>query len=150
MYAEILKDLRISKNLLQKDLAKILGINEITYTHYESECFIMPLKYLIQLCNYYHVSMDYMFGFVSKKELVFDNILIDKILIGKRLKEWRKSNKITQVKLADVLKTNQSSIAMYERGSNLVSTFYLYAICKTFNVSADYLLGRTDNPINIT
>ncbi len=147
MYAETLKELRINKNLLQKDIAKVLGINEITYTHYESECFIMPLKYLIKLCNYYHVSMDYMFGLTSKKELTFEKINNDKVLIGKRLKDWRKSNKITQEKLAEILKTTQSSIAMYERGSNLVSTFYLYAICKTYKVSADYLLGKVDESI---
>ncbi len=144
MYAETLKELRTNKKLLQKDIARILNIKEITYTHYESECFIMPLKYLIKLCNYYHVSMDYMFGFTSKKEYIFEDIIINKILIGNRLKEWRKSNKITQTNLAEILKTNQSSIAMYERGSNLISTFYLYAICKTYKVSADYLLGKTN------
>ncbi len=144
MYAEILKNLRLKNNLLQKDMAKILGISEITYTHYESECFIMPMKYLISICNYFHVYMDYLFGFGKEHEKIYNNITLDKVLIGKKLKEWRKENKITQMELAKILKTNQSSIAMYERGSNLVSTFYLYAICKTYKVSADYLLGRID------
>ena len=44
MYKDRLKTLRLEKGLLQKDLANIINISEISYTHYESEYFIMPLK----------------------------------------------------------------------------------------------------------
>ncbi len=30
----------------------------------------------------------------------------------------------------------------------MISTSYLYAICFKYNISADYLLGRTNSPEN--
>ena len=65
---------------------------------------------------------------------------------GKRLKEFRKENKITQTKLANFLTTSFSNVSAYERSINIISTTYLYAICKKYNISADYLLGKIDNP----
>ena len=58
----------------------------------------------------------------------------------------RNKNKLTQSKLAEILNTNQSVIANYERGRTPVATPFLYTICKKYNISADYLLGKTDSP----
>ena len=69
---------------------------------------------------------------------------IEPKLMGKRLKEFRKNNKITQEKLALILNTTQSVIAGYESGRYLIATPFLYMICKKYNISADYLLGRID------
>ena len=139
-----LKELRLDNELLQKDLAKILNISEITYTHYESEYYIMPLKYLIILCDYFNASLDYIFSFTNEKN--YNNIIANYNLnnIKVRLKEFRKENKITQKKLAEMLNTTFSTISSYECGINIISTNYLYTICQKYNISADYLLGRTD------
>ena len=141
-----LKELRLDNELLQKDLAKILNISEITYTHYESEYYIMPLKYLIILCDYFNASLDYIFSFTNEKN--YNNIIANYNLndIKIRLKEFRKENKITQEILANDLNTNRSVIANYERGRTLIATPFLYTICKKYNISADYLLGRVDEP----
>ena len=145
MYSKRLKVIRIENNLLQKDLAKIINVSEITYTHYESEYYIMPLKYLIILSDYFNVSLDYIFEFTSdNKKTHFKNIEFKKM--GMRLKEFRKENDIIQDVLAQVLNTNRSVIANYERGRTLIATPFLYTICKTYKISADYLLGRIDNP----
>ena len=71
---------------------------------------------------------------------------IDPIKVGQRLKEFHKENKITQVKLANMLNTVQPVIANYEKGKYLISIPFLYTICKKYNISADYLLGKIDNP----
>ena len=74
------------------------------------------------------------------------NCEINKIESGLRLKTFRKEWNITQTKLADFLNTSFSNVSAYERGVNILSTTYLYAICKKYNISADYLLGKIDNP----
>ena len=74
------------------------------------------------------------------------NLNIDIHKIGQNLKEFRKENKITQLKLAQTLNTNQSVIANYERGRTVIATPFLYAICTKYNISADYLLGKIDSP----
>ncbi len=144
MYKNRLKELRVSNNLLQKDLAKILDISEISYTHYESEYYLMPIKYLVILVNFFNVSLDYIFGFTNEKN--YKNIIkeVDIKQAGLRLKQFRKEYKLTQEKLAKDLNTNRSVLANYERGRTLISTPFLYTICNKYKVSADYLLGRRD------
>ena len=63
-----------------------------------------------------------------------------------RLKELRKNRKISQIKLAMELNLSQNSISRYETGEREADYDTLVAIADYFNVSVDYLLGRTDNP----
>lgn len=63
-----------------------------------------------------------------------------------RLKELRKSRKISQLKLAIDLNMNQNSISRYETGERECDYATLILIADYFDVSIDYLLERTDNP----
>ena len=63
-----------------------------------------------------------------------------------RLKELRKSKKITQLTLALKLKTNQNTISRYESGERAPGINEIIEIADYFDVSVDYLLGVTDNP----
>ena len=77
------------------------------------------------------------------------NILCKEIneeLSQERLKAFRKNRKITQQKLAKILQTTHSVIGGYERGRNIIATPFLYTICQKYNLSADYLLGKIDEP----
>lgn len=63
-----------------------------------------------------------------------------------RLKELRKSRGISQLKLAIDLNMNQNSISHYENGEREADYATLILFADYFDVSVDYLLGRTDNP----
>ena len=63
-----------------------------------------------------------------------------------RLKELRKSRKLSQQKLAMDLNINQNSISRYETGEREADYTTLIRLADYFNVSIDYLLERTDNP----
>lgn len=63
-----------------------------------------------------------------------------------RLKELRKSKGISQLKLAMDLGMNQNSISRYENLERQADYETLIKFADYFNVSIDYLLGRTDNP----
>ncbi len=67
-----------------------------------------------------------------------------------RLREIRRKKHISQLKLALDLGMNQNSISRYETGEREADYLTLVAFADYFNVSLDYLFGRTDNPkINI-
>ena len=68
---------------------------------------------------------------------------IDKKIIGMRLKEFRKEKNITQEELASTLNTTHSTISAYESGKTTILTAFAYEICKRYNISMDYLCGRT-------
>ena len=61
-----------------------------------------------------------------------------------RLIEQRKLNKITQRQLAEYLQIAQPSYIRYENGSAEPNLETLVKIADYFDVSVDYLLGRTE------
>ena len=63
-----------------------------------------------------------------------------------RLKEIRKTKGISQLKLALDLNTNQNTISRYETGEREPGIDELIKLADYFNVSVDYLIGRTENP----
>lgn len=63
---------------------------------------------------------------------------------GNRLKSLRKSKNLTQEELANVFYLNKSSISRYENNSQVPEHGLLQKIADFFEVSLDYLLGRTD------
>lgn len=61
-----------------------------------------------------------------------------------RLKELRKEKRLSQLKLALDLNMNQNSISRYENMEREADYETLVRFADYFNVSIDYLLGRTD------
>ena len=61
-----------------------------------------------------------------------------------RLKELRKKKRISQLKLALELNINQNSISRYENMERDPDYATLIKFADYFDVSLDYLLGRTD------
>lgn len=62
-----------------------------------------------------------------------------------RLKKLRKEKKISQLKLALDLNMNQNSISRYENNERQADYSTLIKFADYFNVTLDYMLGRTDN-----
>lgn len=62
-----------------------------------------------------------------------------------RLKELRREKGISQIKLSMDLNTNQNTISRYENKSREAGYEMLIKIADYFDVSIDYLLGRTNN-----
>jgi transcriptional regulator with XRE-family HTH domain len=62
-----------------------------------------------------------------------------------KLKELRKEKGISQLKLAMDLSMNQNTISRYETEERQADYETLIKFADYFNVSIDYLLGRTEN-----
>ena len=65
-------------------------------------------------------------------------------MYGERIKELRKEKGLTQTQFAKLINTTQKNISKYELEQLDLNTDTIILICKTFNVSADYLLGLED------
>lgn len=57
-----LKELREEKGYTQKQLSEKLGINSVTYLHYEKEQREPPLSLLADISRFYGVTVDYLLG----------------------------------------------------------------------------------------
>ena len=74
------------------------------------------------------------------------SILISEVIFIIRLKELRTSKKLNQETLAKDLGVSQSTLSYWERGDYQPDNENLIIIANYFEVSVDYLLGRSDIP----
>lgn len=74
--------------------------------------------------------------------------------LADRLKELRKSKNLTQTDLGKILGVGKTTISMYETNNSTPNDEIKLKIAEFFNVSLDYLLGKTDykkfNPEQLT
>ena len=65
-YGDRLEELRKDKNIRQKELAKILGVDERTVSSYERNHIAPRVKNLIKISEYFNVTPDYFLGFTDE------------------------------------------------------------------------------------
>lgn len=61
-----------------------------------------------------------------------------------RIRELRKSMNLSQEALATILCTSQQAVSRMENGAYDIPTDLLVKMADSFNVTTDYILGRTD------
>ena len=70
--------------------------------------------------------------------------MFQKEIFAARLREERKKHHETQTDLANLLGVSTNQISEMENGRKTTSFDRLCILCDHFKVSADYLLGRTE------
>jgi len=143
-YGQEMKKIRDLNGLGQKEVANILNIARSTYNQYEQQYDIIPMKHLNNFCNHFNISIDYIFNLTLEKKYIDEIEMISTKVSSSRIKNLRKSLKLTQSALAKELNIAASMLCEYERGHFLISTATLYSLSKNYNVSCDYLLGKTN------
>ena len=73
IYQDRIRALREDADKSQSDIAEMLGTSQTMYSRYERGASELPLRHLIQLCQYYNVTADYILGFVSKPRPLKNN-----------------------------------------------------------------------------
>lgn len=63
-----LKEIRQDKDLLQKDIAKILKTSQKQYSLYENGIRLIPIDKLATLAKYYNTSVDYLIGLTDERK----------------------------------------------------------------------------------
>lgn len=66
--------------------------------------------------------------------------------LNEALRRSRKQKKITQVQAAKAAGVTESMYQFYEYGKNEPTASVLIALADYFDVSLDYLVGRSDDP----
>ena len=64
-FSERLKELRIEKNLSQRELSKLVGYSQPAIARWEKNLQIPNIDVLIVFANFFNVSTDYLLGLVD-------------------------------------------------------------------------------------
>lgn len=70
---------------------------------------------------------------------------MDIILVGKKIKELRIFNKMTQEELANLLYVSKQAVSKWEKRVTLPDIENIIKICELFNVDINYLLDLEFN-----
>lgn len=72
--------------------------------------------------------------------------MFEKNVFGARLRELRQQHKLAIQELADIFEIHKGTISNLELGKKSPSIELAVTLADYFNVSLDYLVGRSDNP----
>ncbi|MDD4565871.1 MAG: helix-turn-helix transcriptional regulator [Eubacteriales bacterium] len=72
--------------------------------------------------------------------------MFDKNKFAGRVQSLRKSIDLNQQQLAGAIGVTKSTISRIESASRAASIEIIYALANYFDVSIDYLVGRSDDP----
>jgi len=139
-----LKFLRENNDYIQEDIANKLGITRQSYSRWETEELLIPYYQLNELANIFNSSMDYIMGLTRINKPTKKIEKLDFILVGSRITEIREDNDISMRSLATLLNTSHSTISSYESGQNLIIISFAMELVKRYNISLDWLAGRSD------
>lgn len=145
-----LRQLRKVNRYRQDDISSIMNITNQTLSKYETGVIKnIPTEKLLTLAKLYHTTAEYILtGKDAKKtERPSDGErTLNKIGIGKRIKESRIARGYTQKELAERVQINISTICRYETG--LIESprkVVITEIARKLNVSPSWLItGETD------
>ncbi len=138
-----INDIREDHDLTIKEISKIIGISPDNFYDYAKGRSNFPLDKLNSYVNYFRVSFDYLCGLSDVKMYYEGNVNFD--LLKERLRNIRKSMKLSQEIVAEAIGDCQSTYWNYEKGNSVIPLSKLYLLAKFYNISIDYFLGKTDN-----
>lgn len=68
------------------------------------------------------------------------------MIYAQRIRNIREDHDKTQDEISKILNTDQSYYSKYERGIRPLPIEHLITLCRYYNISADYILGFTNEP----
>ena len=69
---------------------------------------------------------------------------MDMLEIGKRIKEIRRENKLSQKELGELLSVSQDTVSLWETGKSVPTAEFLIELSIRFEISVDYILCLKD------
>ena len=141
--AERMQQLRKEKKMTQKDMAEFLGIQTRTYQYYEGGGRQPDLETIVVLADLFGVTVDYIVGHSDERE---NPVKKKKYSFQERLKFLRTAQRISQKEMGEYLGISTRAYQYYESGERYPDFEGLLALADYFQVSIDYLVGRSDEP----
>lgn len=147
-----LKKLRVKKGWSQQAVADALGFSRSALGNYEQGIRTPDLDTMSSFADFYDVTIDYLQGRSSNPSLYHENEIdisknVEKrctMKLSNRMRELRRLNRFSQEDIALKLGISTSAYGFYEQGKTIPNAKTLVFLADLYDVSVDYLLGRSN------
>lgn len=139
-----LKSLRQANHLTQEQLANELNLryhlneSKATISQFENNKRIPDLDRLINIADYFHISLDFLCCSANKAKDLEE--VTNKSFFSHNLRKLREKNNLSQCELSKILDVSNGAISKWENGQREPDLTTLQKIATYFDVSYDYLL----------
>lgn len=137
-FGERLKSLRVSKNLSQMDVAKLIKTSKSSINMYERNEREPGIETVIALADLFGVDLDYLLGRSKRTNSNKQYPYTESI----RIRELRQSKGISMKEASRLLGMPYTTYVNYEKGLREPTTEGWIQLAKFFGVSVDFLMGR--------
>ncbi len=137
-----LSEIRVYNGYSQSEIAKLLKVGKSVYANWEINKRLIPLKNLADLANIYNINIDYLVGLSNRQENM-DSFKIDTDIISNNLRLLMVDNNLNIKEFSSLIKYSERAIHYYLNKERLIPTYVIYDIARIFDISIDYLLGRS-------
>ena len=132
-----LKLFRQQAGMSQMKLSAVLNVSQQTIAKWESGKATPNPEMLSRIADYFDVSVDCLFGRESSPQKSTSTV-------AEHLRTLRSERGLYQKEVASFLGVDRTTYVKYELGTSAPSNDILAALADYFDVSVDYLLGRTN------
>lgn len=157
--------LRKKSEMSQSQLAERLNISPSTVGMYEQGRRVPDLPTIVSISRLFGVSLDYLVSgeestqhsseelkFLLRRDILAKNVqgvtmlITDQTAIGTRLREIRKSKKLSQAEVAASAGISGRAYADIERGATNMRVDTMLGICQALHITPDTLFVAESNP----
>lgn len=139
---DLIFEMRLKQGMTQREVANHLGIALTVYKLYEAGIRPMKIDDLNRMSNLFHISLNALLG-ISENLDFFESEEINYKYLKFSLRYIRRINRISQKQLAQELKVSIPTVAKLEKHPEDLTASYLKAFAEYFNISVDYICGKT-------
>ncbi len=126
----------------RSELVKLIPISQSTLSNALSYGIIPSTKTLIKIADFFNISINYLLGKTEQEE--FEKAST-KASFHHRFESLCSEKQVTHYKVAIDCLFDKSSISKWFSKNFIPELEIIELLCDYFNVSPDYLLGRTDD-----
>lgn len=123
--------------------ADIIGISNTTYSNAYNYGIIPKTSTLIRIADYFNISIEFLIGNTDDEQFEKSQ---HPVLFKERLMQLQKEKNISTVyELAKIVHIHRNNIAQWNKLNCIPLIDDIIIVADYFDVSIDYLLGRTDD-----
>lgn len=139
-FIELVNELDINT---KTEAAEMIGLTYATFVKIYNYGILPSVPVIIRIADFFKISVDYLLG-ISDKETYYE--AANPVSFQMRLEDLRKQRSISTVyELSQRTHIHRNNIAQWYKKDYLPTIDDLLILANLFNVSVDYLVGRTDD-----